>query len=65
MRICRKVSRPLLWSAEKPCLYDLRLEVYKEDGSQDGSLQEVVLQKVGWDHVPEREADRLQRCQPP
>ena len=48
MRICRKVSRPLLWSAEKPCLYDLRLEVYKEDGSQDGSLQEVVLQKVGF-----------------
>ena len=39
-----KVENPVLWSAEDPQLYDLKMEVYNESGE----LQEVIPQKVGF-----------------
>ena len=39
-----KVENPMLWSAEDPQLYDLKMEVYNESGE----LQEVIPQKVGF-----------------
>ena len=39
-----EIENPLLWSAEDPQLYDLTIEVY----SEDGALQEVIPQKVGF-----------------
>ena len=39
-----KVENPVLWSAEDPQLYDLKLEVYNEAGE----LQEVIPQKIGF-----------------
>ncbi len=38
------VEKPLLWSAEKPDLYKLLIEVY----DQEGALQEVIPQLVGF-----------------
>ena len=38
------VENPMLWSAEDPQLYDLKMEVYNESGE----LQEVIPQKVGF-----------------
>ncbi len=38
------VENPVLWSAEDPQLYDLKMEVYNESGE----LQEVIPQKVGF-----------------
>ena len=40
----KKVENPRLWSAEFPCLYDMTLELFTEDGT----LCEVVSQKVGF-----------------
>ena len=39
-----KVENPMLWSAEDPQLYDLKMEIYNESGE----LQEVIPQKVGF-----------------
>ena len=39
-----KVENPVLWSAEDPQLYDLKMEVYNESGE----LQEVIPQNVGF-----------------
>ena len=39
-----KVENPVLWSAEDPQLYDLKMEIYNESGE----LQEVIPQKVGF-----------------
>ena len=39
-----KVENPVLWGAEGPQLYDLKMEVYNESGE----LQEVIPQKVGF-----------------
>ena len=39
-----KVENPVLWSAEDPQLYDLKMEVYNESGE----LQEVIPQKIGF-----------------
>lgn len=41
-----QVQDPDLWSAEKPNLYDLVLNVY----DQNGQLQEVIPEKVGFRH---------------
>ncbi len=38
------VKKPMLWSAEHPDIYDLRIEIY--DGK--GRLQECIAQKVGF-----------------
>ncbi len=38
------IEQPKLWSAEEPYLYDMVLEVYQEDGS----LAEVIPQKIGF-----------------
>lgn len=38
------VERPALWSAEEPNLYELAIEVLDENGR----LQEVIVQKVGF-----------------
>lgn len=38
------VERPALWSAEEPNLYELAIEVFDEKGS----LQEIIVQKVGF-----------------
>lgn len=38
------VERPALWSAEEPNLYELAMEVLDENGR----LQEVIVQKVGF-----------------
>lgn len=38
------VQSPALWNAEDPQLYDLTLEIY----SEDGTLQEVIPEKVGF-----------------
>ncbi len=54
MRICRKVSRPLLWSAGRQPA---------GGGPAESGLPQIRNEER--DHVPEREADRLQRCQPP
>ncbi|MDB8711099.1 glycoside hydrolase family 2 TIM barrel-domain containing protein [Mediterraneibacter gnavus] len=43
-RYMLKVSRPDLWSAESPVLYDLLLEIMDEKGE----LMEVIPQKVGF-----------------
>lgn len=43
-RYILKVSRPDLWSAESPVLYDLLLEIMDEKGT----LMEVIPQKVGF-----------------
>ncbi len=38
------VKKPLLWSAEHPNLYELRVEVY----DVDGNLEECIAQKTGF-----------------
>ncbi len=42
--ICLKAAEPKLWSAEKPYLYDLRIEVR----DREGTWQECVREKVGF-----------------
>ncbi|MCD8052286.1 MAG: DUF4981 domain-containing protein [Clostridiales bacterium] len=39
-----QVNRPLLWSAEKPNLYDLELTLFDEAGT----IQEIVPQRMGF-----------------
>ena len=38
------IAEPVLWSAEDPQLYDLRIEVFNENGE----LQEIISEKVGF-----------------
>ncbi len=42
--LLREISRPELWSAEAPALYDLRITVY----GKDGQVTEFIPQKVGF-----------------
>ncbi len=39
-----EIENPVLWSAEDPALYDLTITIYDDDGN----LQEVIPQKVGF-----------------
>lgn len=41
---CYMIENPLLWSAEDPQLYDLRIEIYNEAGE----LQEIIPERVGF-----------------
>lgn len=38
------VMEPKLWSAEKPNLYELTIEIYKKDGT----LEEIIVENIGF-----------------
>ncbi|WP_148289578.1 glycoside hydrolase family 2 TIM barrel-domain containing protein [Fibrella aestuarina] len=60
LRLSRYVTNPLLWSAETPNLYTLTIQLI----TNDGQVQEVISQRIGFREMEMRNGQLLVNGQP-